>query len=63
MVWDDYYGPISPGEIVGRLESRVKKIDQLNTDVEIPPHLERLFEAYHNLYVRAGRLIKVHNKE
>jgi len=38
-MWDNYYGPMSPGFILGNLENLAEKV--VETDAPIPPEFER----------------------
>jgi hypothetical protein len=60
MVWDDYYGPLSPTNIIMKLEQKLLKIEELPA-FDVPPELERAFEAYRALERTARRLALIHN--
>jgi len=64
VVWDDYYGPMSPGEILGKLGRLAEKVTVAQAAapaVDVPPELEREVTALRALHRRVVRLRALHN--
>ena len=58
-MWDDHYGSMSPGEVLGYLEPALKEIEVLGPlPVSVPPELERHFTALQRLFKTADAVNK-----
>jgi len=55
-MWDDFYGSMSPGEILGNLERLTKQVDKATTNTPVPPELEREMTALRKLHKRVKAL-------
>jgi hypothetical protein len=58
-MWDNYYGPMSPGFVLGNLEELSKKI--VTTDAPIPPEFERELTGLRKLKQRVEALNNAHD--
>lgn len=63
-MWDDYYGPMSPGEILGRLDGLAEQVtvaQEEAPEVYVPPELEREVTALRALHRRVLQLSAIHS--
>ena len=58
-MWDDHYGPMSPGFVLGNLEELSRKV--VVTDAPIPPAFERELTALRKLNKRVIALNLAHD--
>ena len=60
-MWDDFYGPMSPGEILCELAPHAHNVERATVPQDIPPELERELTALRGLYRKVVVLLERHN--
>ena len=61
-MWDDFYGPVSPTEIVWGLRPLVASVQRATVPQDVPPELERELTELRRLYRKVAGYIAKHDE-